>query len=147
MAKNRKRLTRDRAKSLVATGLQRAVAHHGLDQVAMEAGCKATCLRTALSHQTLPELHFVLNALMLDSTVMDEALASVGFCLVPLEMDFGSDMEVISELSGLMTEWINAMKDGRRDHVETQQIAARIRYLLPKLRGVVGQADDLRAVA
>jgi DNA-binding phage protein len=147
VANNRKRLTRDRAKSLIATGLQRAVNQYGLDQVSMEAGCKATCLRTALSHQTLPEIHFVLNALTLDGTVMDEALATVGFCLVPLEMDFNADMEVIAELSGLLTEWLGAMKDGKRDHIETQQIAARIRYLLPKLRGVVGEADRLRSVA
>lgn len=147
MANNRRRLTRDRAKSLIATGLQRAVHKHGFDQVAIEAGCKDTCLRTALGQATLMEAHYVLNALMLDGTVLDEALAHVGFCLVPLEMDFDADMEVISELSGLMTEWINAMKDGKRDHIETQQIAARIRYLLPKLRGVVGQADELRAVA
>jgi hypothetical protein len=146
MGKIRK-LTRDSAKSLIATGLQRSVAKHGMAQVEAEATCGDTCLRNALSQSTLPELHFVLNILPLDGTVMDEALAAVGYCLMPLEMDFNADMEVIAELSGLMTEWINAMKDGRRDHIETQQIAARIRYLLPKLRGVVGQADELRAVA
>ncbi len=146
MSKIRK-LTRDRAKSLIATGLQRAVGQHGMDQVAAEATCGDTCLRNALSQKALPELHFVLNALPLDSTIMDEALADVGFCLVPLEMDFGQDMDVIAELSGLMTEWVTAMKDGRRDHVETQQIAARIRHLLPRLRGIVGEADRLRAVA
>ena len=104
-------------------------------------------LETALAHQTLPEVHFLLNALREEPTVMDEALAAVGFCVVPLEMDFGGDMEVIAELSGLLNEWLCAMKDGKRDHTETLKIGARIRHLLPTLRGIVGEADKLRAVA
>jgi hypothetical protein len=146
MGKIRK-LTRDSAKSLVATGLQRAASTYGMAQVEAEATCGDTCLRNALSQSTLMEMHFVLNVLPLDGTVMDEALAAVGFCLVPLEMDFDTDMEVIAELSGLLNEWLIAMKDGKRDHIETQKIAARIRYLLPKLRGVVGEADRLRVAA
>jgi DNA-binding phage protein len=143
----KRKLTKDRAKALVASGLQRAVASNGIDQVSMEACVTPRCIQSALSHDTLPEYHTLLNALDADPTTLDESLAEKGFCLVPLEMDFNADMEVIAELSGLLTEWLGAMKDGNRDHIETQQIAARIRYLLPKLRGVVGEADRLRSVA
>jgi hypothetical protein len=68
---------------------------------------------------------------------------------MPLEVDFEEDMEVIAELSGLLNEWLQAMKDHKRDGGETRAIAARIRALLPKLRGVVVQDDNLklRAVA
>lgn len=143
----KRKLTKDRAKALAATGLHRAVAGAGLDQVAAECCVSTRCIQSALSHDTLPEFHTMLNSLDADQTSLDECMAEKGFCLVPLEMDFDADVEVIAELSGLMTEWLDAMKDGKRDHRETARIAARIRYLLPKLRGVVGEADRLRAVA
>jgi hypothetical protein len=146
--KNR-RLTRDRAKALIAAGLQRAVqnAEDGIEQVAAGATCGRRCLESALSHQTLPEAHFLFNALIDEPTVLDEVMSEVGYCVTPLEIEFDNDLELIAELSALLTEWLDAMKDGRRDHVELMRIAKRIRHLLPKLRGVVGEADKLRAVA
>lgn len=149
VVRNAQRLTKDRAKTLIAAGLHRAVvkATDGIEEVAIGAGCSRRCLEKALAHESLPEAHTILNSLIGDATVLDEALAHVGFCLVPLEMDFNGDMAVITELSALLTEWLAAMADGKRDHVETQRIAARIRHLLPTLRGVVGEADRLRMVA
>ena len=144
---NNRKLTHDRAKSLVATGLQRAVNNHGFEQVRTEATCKEGCLRHALSLISLPSLHYLLNVMPIEPTVLDEALAEVGFCVMPLEVDFDQDMVLLSELSGLLSEWLGAMKDNKRDHIETLRIGARIRQLLPKLRGIVGEADRLRAVA
>src|SRR5690349_3466825 len=111
MANNRRRLTRDRAKALIASGLQRAVTKHGMEAVAMEAGCKETCLRSALAHKSLPELHYAFNAMLLDPTVLDEMAASVGYCLVPLEIEAETDMETLAELSSLLAEWLQSVKD------------------------------------
>ena len=44
------RLTKDRAKSLLASGLQRAVSKHGADEVALAAGCTKRCIEKALAH-------------------------------------------------------------------------------------------------
>lgn len=147
VVRNNRKLTKCRAKALVATGLQRAAASAGLDGLAIEAGVTRRCIEKALSHETLPEFHTLLNALDADATVLDESLSEKGFCIMPLEVDFDQDMTVIAELSALLTEWLDAMRDRQRDHKETLRIAARIRQLLPKLRGVVGEADRLRAVA
>lgn len=149
VVRNAKRLTKDRAKALIATGLQRAVlnAPDGIDEVAQGAGVTRRCIEKALAHETLPEAHTLLNALIGEPTVLDEAIAHVGFCLVPLEVEFDADLEVIAEMSALLTEWLEALKDKKRDHLETLRIGARIRHLLPKLRFVVGEADKLKAVA
>lgn len=144
--KNRK-LTKDRAKALVASDWQRIAATQGLDALAAEGACSRRCIEKALAHDSLPEFHTLLNTLDADSTALDTSLAEKGFCITPIEMEFENDLELIAELSALLTEWLDAMKDGKRDHVELMRIASRIRQILPKLRGVVGQADKLRAVA
>lgn len=147
VVRNNRKLTKDRAKALVATDWQRVAAAQGLDGLAAEGACSRRCIEKALAHDSLPEFHTLLNTLDADPTALDSSLAEKGFCLVPLEMGFDQDMTVITELSALLTDWLDAMKDNRRDHTETLRIATRIRQLLPKLRGVVGEADKLRAVA
>jgi hypothetical protein len=146
---SQRKLTDASARHLLAAGLLRTCHEHGPSSVAVEAGCDEKTIRRARDEVHTLGLACTFNLLDIDPTALDALAASKGFVLMPLEVDFEEDMEVIAELSGLLNEWLQAMKDHKRDGGETRAIAARIRALLPKLRGVVVQDDNLklRAVA
>jgi DNA-binding phage protein len=141
------RLTKDEAKALIATGLQRVASEHGLDKVALEAGCSRRCIEKALAHDTLPEAHTLLNALTLDPTVLHEALLKLGLQVVPLDWAASPDMQTIAKMSETLSLYINALQDGKRDHRETCQIAEHLRPLIAELTAIVREADGLRVAA
>jgi hypothetical protein len=144
------KITDKDVRHLVAGSLLRVTHEYGLERVAAEAGgCDTKTISRARNEEHTLSPHCVWNLLDLDPTLLDPLAARKGFMILPLEVDFECDMELIAELSGLLNEWLQAMKDGNRNNSETKAIAARIRHLMPKLRGVVAQDDNLklRAVA
>ncbi len=101
----------------------------------------------ALVSETVPELHTALASLAFDETALDEVFALFGRARPPrLETMAANDMATISGLSGLVTVFCDALKDGRRDHQETLALADLIRGLQPVLCDIVDQADRLRGV-
>lgn len=141
------RLTKDRAKRLLASGLQRLVVRHGKDEVALAAGCSPRCIEKALSHDTLPGLETALNALTLDPTVLDELLASLGFRLCPLHSQSADDLTLAAGVITAMGELVKARADGVRDHNETLSVATLLRPHLPAILSIVREADALRGAA
>jgi hypothetical protein len=144
-----KKLTDADARHLLAAGLLRACHEQGPSRVALETGCDEKTIRRARDEESTLGLACAFNLLDVDAHALDALIAAKGFAMMPLEIDFDEDMEVIAELSGLLNEWLQAMKDGVRSNPETKAIAARIRQVLPKLRGIVVEDDNLklRAVA
>lgn len=142
-------LTDEDARELLAIKLKQIVAKHGPKRVGHTIGCDEKTVRRARDEVHTLGLACTFNLLDLDPTALDLLAAARGYAIVPLEVDFKNDMEVIAELSGLLNEWLAAMQDFKRDNAETAKIAARIRQIMPKLRGVTAEDDSLklRAVA
>ena len=141
------RLTKDRAKALLASGLQRSVVKHGADEVALAAGCTKRCIEKALAHETLPSMETALNALTIEPTVLDELLAAYGLRLCPLHADAANDLTTAAGLSGAVSKLVEACADGVRDHNETLAVAALLRPHLPAIQAIVREADQLRGAA
>ncbi len=141
------RLTKDRAKSLLASGLQRAVSKHGADEVALAAGCTKRCIEKALAHDTMPSMETALNALTIEPTVLDELLAAYGLRLCPLRSEAANDLLVAGGVIDAMGKLVSAHADGVRDHNETLSIAALLRPHLPAIQAIVREADELRGAA
>jgi hypothetical protein len=143
----RDRLTKDRAKQLVASGLHRAVSGNGLDEVALAAGCTNRCIQNALALDSLPSLDLLLNAMDLEPTLLDEVLAAKGFRLAPLHTNAANDLNIAAGVSEIAGAICRALTDGQRDHNETLAIAKLIRPHLPALSAIVREADELRGAA
>lgn len=138
-------LTKERAKSLVAAGLQRAVATHGKDGVALSAGCSTRCIEKALAHDTLPSIETLFNALSADVTILDEFLREYGLRLASIHADAANDLTTAAGLSHAAGALIEAHQDGRRCHRETLTIADKLRPLLPQIVAIIEEADKVRA--
>jgi hypothetical protein len=142
-----KPLTKDRVKALIASGLQRAARDHGLDEVAIKAGCSRRCIEKALCHETLPEAHLLGNILLLDDTALSEWLAALGFMAIRLDKLHSPDFETLSQMGHAMTEFIEALADGKRTPKETCDLAEVLRPLVPRLTQIVHEADDIKVNA
>lgn len=147
VVRNPQRLTKDRAKALLASGLQRAVTAHGADEVALAAGCTRRCIEKALAHDTLPSMETALNALAVEPTVLDELLAAYGLRLCPLRAEAANDLAVAGGVIDAMGKLVTACADGHRDHNETLSVAALLRPHLPAINAIVREADQLRGAA
>jgi hypothetical protein len=145
VVRNPKPLTKDRAKALIASGLQRAARDHGIDEVAIKAGCTRRCIEKALSHETLPEAHTLGNILLIDPTAFCEWLGALGLQIVPRDAILSPDMETLSQMSKAMAEFIDALRDGKRTHRETLELAEELRPLIPRLTAIVHEAEGLKA--
>lgn len=104
----------------------------------------AKTINRAIAGETLPELHHALNSLLVDPTALDEVLHLYGFELRPCAALGGSDIQTVAGLSHAAGKLAEALADGRRDHLETLDLADDIRPLLPRLSAIVGEADRLR---
>lgn len=140
----RRKLTDADARHLLAAGLLSACHEHGPSVIAVESGCDEKTIRRARDEQSTLGLACTFNLLDIAPNALDALAGAKGFALIPLEIDFDQDMEIVAELSGLLNIWLEAMRDNRRDNAETKAIAAKIRLLLPKLRGIVAEDDSLK---
>lgn len=148
VVRNREPVTKTRSKALIASGLNRAVLTHGIEAVALAAGeCTPRCIQKALAHENLLGVDKLINLLLLDPTSLSELLGAVGMKIVPNEIAISTDMVTVSEMSGAVATFCQALEDGRRNHRETLQLANLLRPLMPKLASIVHEADGLKAVA
>lgn len=147
VVRNPKPLTKDRAKGLIATGLQRAVARHGMDEVALAAGSSRRCIEKALAHETLPSIETVANVLLIDGHVLDELLASYGYRIAPILADAANDFAIAASLSRTSGAVIDALADGQRCHQDTLRLAEKFRRLMPQMAAIISEADQIKGVA
>jgi hypothetical protein len=108
-------------------------------------GCCPDTVSNALSGNTVPELHTALNSLLADPNALDEVLSLYGFILVPNDMEMSPDMQTLAQMGKAMAEFLDALRDGKRTHRETLELAEELRPLIPRLTQIVHEAEGLKA--
>lgn len=101
----------------------------------------------ALTGESTPELHTVLNSLADDPTALDEVFRLYDRRLVAITATEGCDYATIAALAKLVSQYAEALSDGHRCPRETCQLADTIRPLIPMLSGILAQADKIKGVA
>lgn len=100
----------------------------------------------ALTGESVPELHTAFNSLADDPTALDELCSLYGVTMVPRRSQAANDMELAAGLGHSLSELIDRLRDGRRCHIDTLALAELFRPLIPQMRAVVDDADELRGV-
>ena len=147
VVRNPKPLTKDKAKALIAAGINRAVIQHGMETVADAAQCSVRCLQKALSHETLPEADKLGNMLLLEPTILAEWLNRLGYQVIATNMEITPDMVTASQMSRAVAAFLEILEDGKRNHQETLALADVLRPLVPRLTAIVHEADGLKVAA
>lgn len=147
IVRNPQRLTKERAKTFIAAGLQRAVAEHGKDELALAGGCSERCIEKALALDTVPSIETLGNMLAKEPTLLDEFYAALGWQLIPLRANAANDLETAAGLGRAGATLAEAWADGRRDHIELFAFVDLIRPHLPAIMAMIGEADQLRGAA
>jgi hypothetical protein len=101
----------------------------------------------AVTAANLPEAHTIFNSLCADPTALDEVLALYGFRLCSLAPEAANDMATLSGLCETAAVLSEALKDGKRVHPETLDVADKLRPHMPALIAIVREADALRGAA
>jgi hypothetical protein len=91
--------------------------------------------------QNLPEAHTIFNSLIADPTALDEVLAEYGLRVCPKHRDAANDMELATDLSTTLTEFLRRIADGKRCHVDTAVLAELFRRLIPQMQTIVDERD------
>lgn len=131
----------------LATGWARTAQRVGRGQFADAIdGCTKTIDR-ALIGPGLPELHTGLASLLADPLALDEVFALYGF-ESPRRRNAAAanDLATVADLSGLVSAFCEAIRDGDRDHRETLNIADLLRAIMPALTDILEEANRLRGV-
>jgi hypothetical protein len=110
-------------------------------------GCCPDTVSNALAGNTVPELHTAFNSLLACPNALDELAALFGFALVPRDAQMTPDMVTLAQMSKAMAEFIDALRDGKRTHTETLELAEELRPLIPRLTAIVREAEGLKEVA
>jgi hypothetical protein len=106
----------------------------------------------AISGEGVPELHNVLNSLVVDPSALLNTLLLWGVVAVPVETQPVDDMAVVCNMFKAATEYLERMQDGTRDHRDTAALAKLFRPLVPQMLALIREANggdraELRAVA
>ena len=140
-------VTKEQAKNAVAQAFQRLVGKHGKERLARALGCEKRTVENALAHKSLLEAHFLVNALDVDPTALNELLFLKGLHAVPLTAALSPHMQTVNMLSRALATYLSALADGKVIHTEKLEIADELRPLIPLLTALVHEADGLRRVA
>lgn len=141
------KLTKDESKALCAVGVARSVAQHGKQRVALEGGCDPKTVERIMAGQTEPELHTALNIVSFDPSAGYELLEKYGLGLHVIDVDTVPDGQAMAALAEFLAAYAAALADGRRNHIETCQLAALIAQLLPWMHGICAQAQRIKSAA
>lgn len=140
-------LAKDKARALIAAGINRAIIAHGMEAVADAGQCSVRCLQKALSHETTPEADKLGNMLLLEPTILAEWLNRLGYQVIATNMEVTPDMVTASQMSRAVAAFLEILEDGKRNHQETLHLADVLRPLVPRLTAIVHEADGLKVAA
>ncbi len=129
-------------------GWARMIAKHGRGGFADQLGVDAATVKRAMCGDTTPELHTVLNSLLVDPTALNELFALYGFAPpARRHAEAANDLHTVAGLSEVMRTFCTALEDGDRNHNETLALADIIRTVMPALSAIIGEANRLRGLA
>jgi hypothetical protein len=112
---------------------------------AAKVGCHPDTVSNALAGNTVPEFHTVLNSLLACPNALDEALSLYGLQLVPRDMELSPDMQTLHHLSKALAEFVDVLRDGKRTHQETLELAEEFRPVVAALTAIIHEAEGLKA--
>jgi len=101
----------------------------------------------AISGEHLPEAHTILNSLVVDQAALFNVFQLYGGVFVPTQPGEVCDMSCISQMLHAATEYLDRMKDGRRDHTDTAALAKLFTPLIPAMLAIIEEANGTRAGA
>jgi hypothetical protein len=129
--------------SLVVAGLARVSAKIGRGNLADKMGRTTRSVDKVFAGST-PDAKALWDAMLADSSVMDELAAAYGFRIIPLRCDPSNDLELAAGLCASASEIINAHTDGHRNHKETCRIADNLRPFVGLASAIIREADAIR---
>lgn len=114
----KRRLTKDRAKAILALGLDDARSTHGEDELASAAACCPKVIENAIGCKSLPEAHFIFNTLTIDPRPVQGLVEQFGWRLVSKDAVSVTEKQAAPCIVSLLHKVIEAERDGRIDHAE-----------------------------
>ena len=99
----------------------------------------------ALTGESMPEFHTLLNMAAVDQTALNEALALVGLTATPLRAQPANDMSLLSALTGAGAELAKRLLDGFLCHRDKGELAEIFRALIPGMQSIVDENDRLKS--
>ena len=116
-------LTEGDYRAAVAAVLNKLVAMHGRERVALTAGCTVRTIDNARLEQTSLHASALFNLLALDLTVIDGLAAHFGGHVVPVDADDAPGLDLLANTANLVALHGAALSDGRIDHREAAVLA------------------------
>lgn len=141
-------ISKDKFKRLLSIAWGRVGPAMGLATMAgrMELSDPKTISR-AIATDNLPEAHTIFNSLCADESALREILFYYGYELSRSRPEAANDMRTLSGMCEVAAELSEALRDGKRDHTETLQVADKLRPHMPALAALIAEADALRGAA
>ena len=140
-------LAKGRVSALLSAGWARSIAAVGKGVFADALEVSDNTIGNALAQRTTPELHTVLNSLVVDPSALDELLAGYGYRLCALHNEPANDLATAAGVISAMGNLVEALSDGHRDHNETLAVAQLLRPHMPAVNAIIHEADALRGAA
>jgi hypothetical protein len=140
-------LSKELVQAKLAQAWSRTIANQFKGNKTAFAGKIGVCPDTvsnALSG-TMPEFHTILNSLLACPNALDEALSLYGLQLIPRDQVMTPDMVTLHQMSRALAEFIDALRDGKRDHSETLVLAEEFRPVVAALTAIIHEAEGLKA--
>lgn len=129
-------------------GWARMIAKHGKGGFADKLEVDPKTVARTMSSESTPELHTALNSLLVDEAALNELFALYGFHPPRRRLaEPANDMVTVSGLSGVVSQFCEALKDGERNHRETLDLADAIKALMPALTAILNEANRIRGLA
>lgn len=130
-------------------GLARAAARIGRGNLADKSDRTPKALGKLFSGDSMDTSgKGLLDFLLADPTALDEVLALYGFGIhrLPSDGTGKGDQETIADVIALAATHSEAMRDGRRDHNDTQKIASMARPVVQHYCGIIAEADSAKGL-
>ncbi|MBY8333146.1 hypothetical protein [Qipengyuania pacifica] len=103
-------------------------------------------INRALTGPSLPSSENLLNSLAADPNALEEVFALYGLDSPrPKNAQPANDMDLVTNLSGTVAEYLQRLADGKRCHVDTAVLAKLFRPLIPQMQAIVDEDAKRRA--
>lgn len=119
----------------------------GRGSLADKAGMDEQTVKRAVAGPSLPAAEHLLNSLVADPTALQEVLALYGLKAVPATASAANDMDLVTDLSRTVAEYLARIADGKRCHIDTAVLANLFRPIIPQMQAIVDESDRSKGLA